>query len=47
MTDTPKITIYGWSTKHVVGSGAGAVALSGVRSRSHFSPGFPAGRFTA
>ena len=24
-----------------VGSGAGAVALSGVRSRSHFSPGFP------
>ena len=26
-----------------VGSGAGAVALSGVRSRSHFSPGFPCG----
>jgi hypothetical protein len=28
---------------HGVGSGAGAVALSGVRSRSHFSPGFPCG----
>ncbi len=27
----------------VVGSGAGAVALSGDRSRSHFSPGFPCG----
>ena len=26
-----------------VGSGAGAVALSGVGSRSHFSPGFPCG----
>ena len=26
-----------------VGSGAGAVALSGVRSCSHFSPGFPCG----
>ena len=30
-----------------VGSGAGAVALSGVRSRSHFPRVSPAGRFTA
>ena len=31
------------SAPQTVGSGAGAVALSGERSRSHFSPGFPCG----
>ena len=31
------------SAPQTVGSGAGAVALSGDRSRSHFSPGFPCG----
>ena len=44
-TSPPRPATYCRSTKQRqdVGSGAGAVALSGVRSCSHFSPGFPCG----